>query len=63
LTTWKNTADQPLPTIPVEKPARQIDYVLVRPANRWKVVETRVLDETVASDHRALLVVLEEAAR
>jgi endonuclease/exonuclease/phosphatase family metal-dependent hydrolase len=63
LATWMNTADQPLPTIPVEKPARQIDYVLVRPANRWKVVETRVLDETVASDHRALLVVLEEAAR
>jgi endonuclease/exonuclease/phosphatase family metal-dependent hydrolase len=51
--------DQPLLTIPVAKPARQIDYVLFRPANRWKVIEAKVLDESVASDHRPLLVTLE----
>lgn len=51
--------DAPLPTIPVEKPARQIDYVLYRPAARWRVIEARVLDERVASDHRPILVVLE----
>lgn len=45
-------------TIPVEAPKRQIDYVLYRPAKRWTVVETKVLDEAVASDHRALLAVL-----
>lgn len=50
---------EPLLTIPVEAPRRQIDYVLFRPANRWKVVEARVLEESVASDHRALLVTLE----
>jgi endonuclease/exonuclease/phosphatase family metal-dependent hydrolase len=59
LTAWSETAPQPLPTIPVEKPERQIDYVLVRPAGRWKVIEAKVLDESVASDHRPLLVVLE----
>ncbi|MEX2174355.1 MAG: endonuclease/exonuclease/phosphatase family protein [Pirellulaceae bacterium] len=59
LTTWTNTTDKPLPTTPVASPRRQIDYVLVRPAARWKIVEARVLDEAVASDHRALLVVLE----
>ena len=48
-----------LPTIPVNQPARQIDFILYRPAEQWRVVETRVLDEAVASDHRALLSVLE----
>lgn len=56
---WKVANGQPLPTIPVTKPARQIDFVLYRPASRWKTIEVRVLDEAVASDHRALLAVLE----
>ena len=37
---------------PPRKPEKQIDYILVRPAGAWEVVETRVLDEAVASDHR-----------
>jgi endonuclease/exonuclease/phosphatase family metal-dependent hydrolase len=56
---WTDTAAKPLPTIPVAQPERQIDFVLVRPAARWKVIETTVLDEQVASDHRPLLSVLE----
>lgn len=56
---WKRSNADPLPTIPVTQPNRQIDFVLVRPASRWKVIETRVLDEAVASDHRAILAVLE----
>lgn len=56
---WKRSNDEPLPTVPVEQPDRQIDFVLVRPAARWQVIETRVLDEAVASDHRAILAVLE----
>jgi endonuclease/exonuclease/phosphatase family metal-dependent hydrolase len=56
---WTRANDQPAPTIPVEQPKDQIDFILFRPMNRWKVVETRVLDEAVASDHRALLAVLE----
>ena len=31
---------------------------MCRPADRWKVVEVRVLDEAVASDHRPVLAVL-----
>lgn len=46
-------------TFPADKPIRQIDYVLLNPAARWKVIEHRVLDEPVASDHRPLLAVLE----
>ncbi len=45
-------------TFPSEKPDRWIDYVMYRPADRWQVVEVRVLDEAVASDHRPLLAVL-----
>jgi len=56
---WKRSNPSLLPTFPSNKPVRQIDYVLYRPAARWKVVENRVLDEPVASDHRPLLVVLE----
>ncbi|MBN9118344.1 MAG: endonuclease/exonuclease/phosphatase family protein [Planctomycetes bacterium] len=57
---WKSAeTGKPLLTIPVEKPTKQIDFVLHRPADGLKVTETRVLAEAVASDHRAVLVVLE----
>jgi endonuclease/exonuclease/phosphatase family metal-dependent hydrolase len=38
-----------------------IDYVLVRRDDPWRVVESHVIDERVASDHRPVLVVLEWA--
>lgn len=56
---WTRPNPEEMPTIPVTKPARQIDFILTRPANRWKVVEAKVLDEAVASDHRAILAVLQ----
>jgi endonuclease/exonuclease/phosphatase (EEP) superfamily protein YafD len=52
-------AGKELPTMPANNPRRQIDYILFRPANRWKVVEVRVPDEPLASDHRPLVAVLE----
>jgi endonuclease/exonuclease/phosphatase family metal-dependent hydrolase len=58
-TIWSRTNWEPLPTIPVAEPRRQIDYVLFRPQDRWRVVETFVLDEAVASDHRPILAVLD----
>jgi endonuclease/exonuclease/phosphatase family metal-dependent hydrolase len=54
----KTQAAGPLLTFPAEKPDRWIDYVMVRPAEKWEVVEVRVIDEAVASDHRPLLAVL-----
>jgi endonuclease/exonuclease/phosphatase family metal-dependent hydrolase len=57
---WKIAGEgQSLPTIPSPAPARQIDFVLLRPADGWRVMEVRVLDEPVASDHRPLLSVLD----
>lgn len=47
------------PTVPADKPAMRIDYVFVRPAERWRVIDVQVLDEPVASDHRPVWVELE----
>lgn len=58
---WRSATSEadPTPTFPAEMPKRQIDYVLYRPPDRWRVVEVRVIDEPVASDHRPILAVLE----
>ena len=52
---WRSVNDRPLPTIPVDRPSRQIDFILYRPRERARVVSVRVLDEAVASDHRAIV--------
>jgi endonuclease/exonuclease/phosphatase family metal-dependent hydrolase len=58
-TVWARANKQQLPTIPVAQPTRQIDFILFRPADRWRVIEVHVLDESVASDHRAIFAVLD----
>jgi len=62
-TKWSQTNDKPLPTIPVADPTRQIDFILFRPVDHWKILEVRVLKEAVASDHRAIFSVLEYVPR
>ncbi len=39
-------------TFPSDAPDREIDYILLRPGRRFEVVEYRLIDEPVASDHR-----------
>ena len=57
---WRPVGEgQTLLTSPAGDPERQIDYILYRPAGRWKVIEVRVLDEPAASDHRPIRAVLE----
>jgi iduronate 2-sulfatase len=61
---WHLSDLQHQPTIPVNRPNRKIDYVLVsqtspEDAVEIREVESRVLEEAVASDHRPLLSVLE----
>lgn len=46
-------------TSPAGTPRRKIDYILYRPAPRWRLIETRALNEAVASDHRPVLAVFE----
>jgi endonuclease/exonuclease/phosphatase family metal-dependent hydrolase len=57
---WTNPpAVDPSPISPSGRPRFRVDYVLIRPAARWRVVESSIVDDSVASDHRPLLVVLE----
>jgi endonuclease/exonuclease/phosphatase family metal-dependent hydrolase len=56
---WGRANANVLPTIPVANPRRQIDYILLRPSARWRVVEAKVIDESVASDHRPIFATLE----
>lgn len=56
---WRRANECVAPTFPAACPKKQIDYVMCHPRKHWRVVETRVLDEAVASDHRPLLAVLE----
>lgn len=57
---WHNVSeDPPRPTVPVAAPTARIDYIFCRPAARFRVVETRVIAETMASDHRPVFAILE----
>lgn len=57
LSLWADaSAASPQPTIPAERPRARIDFVLLRPPGAWRAVQSKVLPESVASDHRALLV-------
>ncbi|MDA1231012.1 MAG: endonuclease/exonuclease/phosphatase family protein [Planctomycetota bacterium] len=56
---WMRSNIEPLPTIPVTSPSHQIDFILFSPQEHWQVIEVKVLDEAVASDHRAIFAVLE----
>ncbi len=47
-------AGEELHTIPSATPRRQIDFILYRPAARWRVVSVEVPEEPVASDHRPI---------
>jgi endonuclease/exonuclease/phosphatase family metal-dependent hydrolase len=49
----------PKPTFPSVKPRRKIDYIMYKPKGRWRVMEIRVIDEKVASDHCPVFAVLE----
>ena len=44
-------------TFPADAPAREIDFVVIRPADAFEVVEHRAIAESLASDHRPLLAV------
>ena len=56
---WLRTNKKILKTIPTSKPSRQIDYIFVQPKERWKIIESQVLDEDIASDHRAIFSIIE----
>ncbi|MDH5366624.1 MAG: endonuclease/exonuclease/phosphatase family protein [Cyclobacteriaceae bacterium] len=58
---WSASYDKknPKPTFPSDNPTVKIDYVMFYPKNRWRVLETEVIQNAIASDHCAYLVTLE----
>lgn len=59
---WTNAIDeQAAPSAPSSKPRSRIDYIFFRPAEQFGIVETRVINEPMASDHCPVFAVLELA--
>ena len=56
---WTPSSSKFEPTMPVGEPKARIDYVLFRPANKWRVLETEVICNEQATDHCVVLSVLE----
>ncbi len=48
-----------LPAVAPDRPRGLVDHVLARPTQDWRAVQTDVIEDRLASDHRPLLVVLE----
>lgn len=55
LSDQKDVAD---PTYPAINPRKKIDYIMLAPADRWKVLDTQTICDTIASDHCGYLVTL-----
>ena len=50
--------DKPQPTFNAKKPRVSIDHCFTYPKQSWQVAEIKVVEETVASDHRPVKVTL-----
>lgn len=46
------------PTFPSNNPSKKIDYVFFYPKKRWEIIKTEVIQDSIASDHCAYLVIL-----
>ena len=55
----KPSSSDMAPTFPSLGPELKIDYILYGPPERWRVLESKVICDSVASDHCGLLSVLE----
>lgn len=56
---WKISSSLLEPTAPSHAPRSKIDYIMYRPQEKWRLVESRVIEEKVASDHNPVLAVFE----
>ncbi len=61
---WTNAMNTPpQPTAPSRNPRSRIDYILFQPKSGIRVLETKVVPEEMASDHRPVFAVFELEAR
>ena len=52
---WSNAIDElATPSVPASKPSLRIDYIFYRPASAFALLDTHVVAESIASDHRPI---------
>jgi endonuclease/exonuclease/phosphatase family metal-dependent hydrolase len=56
---WSEMFTAPEPLGPQGMPRRRVDHVLGRPAASWRTLDSTVVDDRIASDHRPVVVTLE----
>ena len=56
---WTDLFTAPLPVGPDGLPRRRVDYVFGRPGSAWQTLDSAVIDDRVASDHRPVMVTLQ----
>lgn len=58
---WGTAYDKnnPLLTFPSSKPVKTIDYVMFFPKEKWRVIKSEIIADSVASDHYAYLATIE----
>jgi endonuclease/exonuclease/phosphatase family metal-dependent hydrolase len=58
---WASSYDKihPKPTFPSDSPRVKIDYIMFYPKKKWQVLETRVIQDSIASDHCGYLAIIE----
>ncbi len=58
---WTSTYDKinPLGTYPSLVPTKKIDYIMYHPKQRWRIIERFIIEDSIASDHCAYMVILE----
>ncbi|QGY43058.1 hypothetical protein GM418_05100 [Maribellus comscasis] len=56
---WTDVYQTEVPfTFPSDKPNKKIDYILYKPASKWEVIETKIICDSIASDHCAHFAIL-----
>jgi endonuclease/exonuclease/phosphatase family metal-dependent hydrolase len=61
---WTHASDSPdSPTAPSTKPRSRIDYIFYRSTDSFRLTESKVIDEKMASDHLPVFAVLELTAK
>ena len=58
-TRWTEAFNTPEPVDAEGRPRRRVDYVFVSPAASWQVVDSVVIEDRLASDHRPVLAVVD----
>jgi endonuclease/exonuclease/phosphatase family metal-dependent hydrolase len=56
---WSEIVVPGVTALSAGRPGYRLDYLLIRPAARWRIVEARRIEAPVASDHIPVLAVLE----